>query len=112
MSPPDPTPFPLDHLAVRGDPADPALIVGGELLDDRALNGAVGRLAAALKAIQENGGPMGRKDLEAAVKVRTKGKTTIGAWVGEACSQNIVVDGHTFVRAGRGIYGVEAVEQA
>jgi acyl-CoA synthetase (AMP-forming)/AMP-acid ligase II len=50
VSPPDPTPFPLDHLAVRGDPADPALIVGGELLDYRALNEAVGRLAAALKA--------------------------------------------------------------
>jgi hypothetical protein len=66
-------------------------------------------LAAALKAIQDAGEPLTRKELEERVKVRTKGKTSVGAWIGEACSQGLEVDGHRFTRPKRGTYGIEAV---
>lgn len=46
----DPTPLPLDHLTLRGDPAAPALVTREGLLDYAGLEDAVGRLAAALKA--------------------------------------------------------------
>src|SRR4028118_1019323 len=42
---PDPTPFPLDHLTLRGAPHAPALTVGGETLSYAALEEAVGRTA-------------------------------------------------------------------
>ena len=47
---PDPTPFPLDHLALRGAPEASALVVGEERLDYRALDEAVGRTAQGLLA--------------------------------------------------------------
>lgn len=47
---PDPTPLPLDHLTLRGDPAADALLTREGLLDYAGLELAVGRLAAALKA--------------------------------------------------------------
>jgi acyl-CoA ligase (AMP-forming) (exosortase A-associated) len=47
---PDPTPRPLDHLPLRGEPDAPALLTREGLLDYRALEAAVGTLAAALKA--------------------------------------------------------------
>lgn len=50
MTSPDPTPFPLDHLTLRGDPAAPALLTREGVLDYAGLEQAVGRLAAALKA--------------------------------------------------------------
>jgi len=46
---PDPTPFPLDHLALRGDPAAPALVTREGSLDYAGLDQAVGALAAGLK---------------------------------------------------------------
>lgn len=50
MSAPDPTPYPLDHLTLRGAPGAPALVVGGETLDYAALDDLVGRTATALVA--------------------------------------------------------------
>ena len=47
---PDPTPFPLDHLSLRGAPDDIALIVGGQTLTYAELEDQVGRTAAALLA--------------------------------------------------------------
>jgi acyl-CoA ligase (AMP-forming) (exosortase A-associated) len=47
---PDPTPFPLDHLTLRGDPGAPALLTKEGPLDYAALEAAVGTLAASLKA--------------------------------------------------------------
>src|SRR6218665_2828062 len=47
---PDPTPLPLDHLTLRGDPAALALLTREGALDYVGLEDAVGRLAAALKA--------------------------------------------------------------
>ena len=49
MNEPDPTPFPLDHLALRGDRSAPALTVAGETLSHGALEEEVGRAAAALR---------------------------------------------------------------
>ena len=45
-----PTPFPLDHLALRGAPEVEALVAGEERLTYRELDEAVGRTAAALVA--------------------------------------------------------------
>ncbi|MFC7537023.1 AMP-binding protein [Sphingomonas sp. GCM10030256] len=45
---PDPTPFPLDHLARRGRPDSPALHAGGVTLTYAELDQAVGRTAARL----------------------------------------------------------------
>ena len=50
LTSPDPTPFPLDHLTLRGDPAAPALLTREGTLDYASLEQAVGRLAAALRA--------------------------------------------------------------
>ncbi|HET9397583.1 MAG TPA: acyl-CoA ligase (AMP-forming), exosortase A system-associated [Sphingomicrobium sp.] len=50
MTAPDPTPYPLDHLALRGAPDAVALAVGDERLTYRQLDEAVGRTAAALLA--------------------------------------------------------------
>ncbi len=47
---PDPTPYPLDHLTLRGDPASPALLTREGALDFAGLEAAVGTLAAALRA--------------------------------------------------------------
>src|SRR3954470_10642554 len=47
---PDPTPFPLDHLTLRGAAGAPALVTREGALDFAGLEQAVGRLAAALKA--------------------------------------------------------------
>ncbi len=47
---PDPTPYPLDHLTLRGDPAASALITREGILDYAGLDEAVGALAAGLKA--------------------------------------------------------------
>lgn len=47
---PDSTPFPLDHLPLRGAPGAPALLTREGLLDFAALERAVGSLAAALAA--------------------------------------------------------------
>lgn len=45
---PDPTPYPLDHLALRGAAADAALTVGEATISFAELDDAVGRNAAAL----------------------------------------------------------------
>ena len=50
MSAPDPTPYPLDHLALRGDPDAVALVVGDAALTFAELDDAVGRNAAHLLA--------------------------------------------------------------
>ncbi len=50
MQAPDPTPFPLDHLTLRGASQAPALVTREEALDFGGLDQVVGRLAAALKA--------------------------------------------------------------
>ena len=50
MQAPDPTPKPLDHLALRGDAAAPALKTRDGLLDYGGLDAAVGILAASLVA--------------------------------------------------------------
>ncbi len=47
---PDPTPWPLDHLALRGAPDAPALVTREGALDYAGLEAAVGALAAGLKA--------------------------------------------------------------
>ncbi|MBA3666093.1 MAG: AMP-binding protein [Sphingomonas sp.] len=44
----DPTPYPLDHLTLRGAWDDPALVVEGETLSYADLDRAVGRAAAQL----------------------------------------------------------------
>src|SRR5215213_4105026 len=48
MSGPDPTPFPLDHLARRGAAGNVALTVGKRTWTYRELDKEVGRTAAAL----------------------------------------------------------------
>ena len=48
MVPLDPTPFPLDHLALRGQPEAPALVADGETISYARLDEQVGRIAAAL----------------------------------------------------------------
>ena len=48
MADPDPTPYLLDHLALRGEPAATALIAGGDALTYAELDEAVGRAADAL----------------------------------------------------------------
>ncbi len=48
MAKPDPTPYPLDHLVLRGQPSSPALIAEGQELNYRDLDEQVGRIAAAL----------------------------------------------------------------
>ena len=50
MQAPDPTPKPLDHLALRGEPNAPALKTRDGLLDYSGLEAAVGVLAASLRA--------------------------------------------------------------
>ena len=50
MQAPDPTPKPLDHLALRGDADAPALKTRDGLLDYAGLDAAVGILAASLVA--------------------------------------------------------------
>jgi acyl-CoA ligase (AMP-forming) (exosortase A-associated) len=47
---PDPTPYPLDHLTLRGKAEAPALLTREGLLDYAGLERHVGALAAALKA--------------------------------------------------------------
>jgi len=46
----DPTPYPLDHLALRGQPEAVSLAVGDEWLSYGRLDETVGRMAAALLA--------------------------------------------------------------
>lgn len=48
MQSPDPTPYPLDHLPLRGGPDSPALIMRDEIISYAALEKLVGGLAAAL----------------------------------------------------------------
>jgi acyl-CoA ligase (AMP-forming) (exosortase A-associated) len=48
---PDPTPFPLDQVTLRGDPSAPALTVGSETLSYAALEEAVGRVAHRLQTL-------------------------------------------------------------
>lgn len=50
MVPADPTPYPLDHLVLRGAPDSPALTVGADAFDYRMLHEMVGRTASALLA--------------------------------------------------------------
>lgn len=46
---PDPTVFPLDHLALRGAPDDPALVLKDRTLSYEALNRRIGQIAAWLQ---------------------------------------------------------------
>ena len=48
MSEPDPTPSPLDHLALRGDPDAVALVVGDVQLTYGELGAAIGATASTL----------------------------------------------------------------
>ena len=48
VSAPDPTPFPLDHLAIRGAGEAPALVAGSETLTYAMLDERVGRMAGDL----------------------------------------------------------------
>jgi acyl-CoA synthetase (AMP-forming)/AMP-acid ligase II len=50
MAGPDATPFPLDHLAARGEPGAPALVADGQTLTYAELEDVVARTAAALLA--------------------------------------------------------------
>ena len=50
MEEPDPTPRPLDHLALRGKPDAPALVTRDGTIDYAALEDMIGRAAAALEA--------------------------------------------------------------
>ena len=50
MQAPDPTPRPLDHLTLRGQPEAPALLTREGLLDYAGLEHGVGALAGALNA--------------------------------------------------------------
>lgn len=50
MQSPDPTPYPLDHLPLRGGPDNPALIIRDETFSYAQLENLVGTLAAALQA--------------------------------------------------------------
>lgn len=53
---PDPTPFPIDHIAERGKGGDPALVLRGEVLTFENLRGRVARLAAWLRrAVPDKG---------------------------------------------------------
>lgn len=51
MQPPDPTPFPLDHLTLRGVADAPALVTREGELDYADLDRLVGALAAGLRAV-------------------------------------------------------------
>src|SRR5688500_2557786 len=55
MHRPDPTPFPLDRLTLRGDPAAPALVDREGALDFAGLERAVAALAGALAGQAEPG---------------------------------------------------------
>ena len=46
----NPTPYPLDHLSLRGAPDADALVVGEERLTYAELDAAVGRMASGLLA--------------------------------------------------------------
>ncbi len=50
MPGPDPTPYPLDHLALRGDRAAPALVADGRIISFAEFEVEVGRIASALLA--------------------------------------------------------------
>jgi len=53
---PDPTPYPLDHLAARGAEADPALVLRGETLSWNDLRSRVAQLAGWLaEQVSEKG---------------------------------------------------------
>jgi acyl-CoA ligase (AMP-forming) (exosortase A-associated) len=64
---PDPTPYPLDHLTLRGAPAAPALVARDGALDYAGLEAAVGALAAGLK-----GRGLGRGDRVASWLPKTR----------------------------------------
>lgn len=49
MQSPDPTPYPLDHLPLRGGPDNPALITRDEIISYAALEKLVGWVASALQ---------------------------------------------------------------
>ena len=48
MTEPDPTPYPLDHLALRGEASAPALVADGETVSYAELEEGVGRIASRL----------------------------------------------------------------
>jgi len=48
MAGPDPTPYPLDHLVLRGEAGAPALVADGEVITYAEFDAEVGRIAAAL----------------------------------------------------------------
>ncbi len=56
MQSPDPTPYPLDHLLLRGGPDSPALITRDETISYAALEKLVGGLSAALRDMGLNNG--------------------------------------------------------
>jgi acyl-CoA ligase (AMP-forming) (exosortase A-associated) len=64
---PDPTPYPLDHLTLRGEAAAPALVARDGALDYAGLEAAVGALAAGLK-----GRGLGRGDRVASWLPKTR----------------------------------------
>jgi acyl-CoA ligase (AMP-forming) (exosortase A-associated) len=56
MPGPDPTPYPLDHLALRGHTDAPALLADGRAFSFAELEEQVGRIASALLATDLKGG--------------------------------------------------------
>ena len=78
MSGPDPTPFPLDHLALRGEADAVALTVGKRVLTYAQLEDEVGRMAGALLA----------QGLEAGDRVASwMGKTDVACMLPLACAR-------------------------
>ena len=78
MADPDPTPYPLDHLALRGERGATALFAGGESLTYAGLDQAVGRTADALL----------RRGLKSGDRVASwMGKTALACILPLACAR-------------------------
>ncbi len=79
----------------------------------RILVSAVKQILKAEATEDRGAQELSRKELDAQVRVKSEGSTTPASWVGEACSQALVieVDGsaYQFTRVKRGVYGLQEV---